>query len=34
MSVLGKEKILEYFTVYMKDNEKKNKNYSKFIEFI
>ena len=34
MSVLGKEKLLEYFVLYMKNTNEINKNYSKFVEFI
>lgn len=34
MSILGKEKLLEYFVMYMKNTDEVNKNYSKFIEFI
>ena len=34
MSILGKEKLLEYFVMYMKNIDEVNKNYSKFIEFI
>ena len=34
MSVVWKEKLLEYFTMYMKNTEEKQKNYSKFISFV
>ncbi len=34
MSVIWKEKLLEYFVMYMKNTEDKQKNYSKFIDFI
>lgn len=34
MSVLWKEKIIEYFVLYMKNSEEKLKNYSKFISFV
>jgi len=34
MSGVWKEKLLEYFTSYMKNTEEKQKNYSKFVLFI
>ena len=34
MSVIWKEKLLEYFVSYMKNTEEKQKNYSKFTSYI
>ena len=34
MSVIWKEKLLEYFISYMKNTEDKQKNYSKFVSYI
>ncbi len=34
MSVIWKEKLLEYFIMYMKNTDEKQKNYSKFIAFV